>query len=281
MEEHGIEVIPIPFDLDGVTHGGGYWQEVSAENFYNSLKNGSVAKTTQINPEGFSGIFMDYAKQNKELLVILLSSGLSGTYQSSVIALAEAKEQFPECQVYTVDSISASIGVGMLVMMAVELRERGMSAGDAAQEIERRKHNVIGLFTVDDLMFLHRGGRLSKLSAVAGSVLGIKPVLNLAPDGTLALKDKTRGRKSAIEMLVSQLKRSIDEGAILDLVTIVHTNCEDDAAILEELVRKDVKVTKVISMMMGPIIGAHVGPGVLALLFETNITRTEYEKLFY
>ena len=209
MKEHNIESLPIAFDLDGVPHSGGYWQEISGKDYYNALRKGGVAKTTQINPGTFSEVFTEHARLGKELLVLTLSGGLSGTYQSSEIALKEVKESYPGCGIYTVDSISASVGIGLLVTLAVQKRAEGFSAGETAAWLEEKKHSCFGFFTVDDLMYLHRGGRLSKLSAVAGSILGIKPVLNLAPKGTLALKDKVRGREAALELLASQFRRSI------------------------------------------------------------------------
>jgi len=285
IKEHGIEKLPITFDLDGRAHSEGYWQEISGKDFYDALRNGGVAKTSQINPETFTMIFKEYAKQGRDLLLVMLSSGLSGTYQSAQIALQDVKEIYPDCNIYPVDSISASVGVGLLTELAAKKRDAGSSAKETAAYLEEKKHSCMGLFTVDDLMYLHRGGRLGKLSAIAGSVLKIKPVLNLAPDGTLALKDKTRGRKASLELLTEQLKRSVnldnELDAELDTVYISHTDCEDDANTLAEMVKASVNVNKVEVMLMGPVIGAHVGPGAIVLLFEGNMTRNEYEARFY
>jgi len=130
-------------------------------------------------------------------------------------------------------------------------------------------------------MYLHRGGRLSKLSAVAGSIIGIKPLLNVAPDGTLKLKDKVRGRKAALETLVSQMKRSLEPNANLDTVVIIHSNCLEDAQKLSEMIKSSISVREFVIEMMGPVIGAHVGPGCIALFFEGAMNREEYEKKFY
>jgi DegV family protein with EDD domain len=130
-------------------------------------------------------------------------------------------------------------------------------------------------------MYLHRGGRLSKLSAIGGSLLGIKPVLNIQPDGTLALKDKVRGRETALKLMVSQLKRSMNEGSKLDTVVITHTDCEEDAQKLAEMVKAEVEVSNVEIIMMGPVIGAHLGPGAVTLVLDADITREEYESKFY
>ena len=281
LKQHSITSLPITYDLDGEPHDDGYWEKIAGKDFYDALRNGSVAKTAQINPETFTEIFTEYAKNNRALIFLILSSGLSATYQSAQIALQEVRETYPDCSIYPIDSISASVGVGLLVTLLVKKREEGLSAEEAAAWLEEKKHSCLGLFTVDDLMYLHRGGRLSKFSAIAGSVLNVKPVLNLAPDGTLALKGKTRGRKPSMELLTEQFKRSIDPGAELDTVLIAHTDCESDAETFAGLVRKAVNVKHIIIMLMGPVIGAHLGPGALVLLYEASMTRETYEKTFY
>ena len=281
LKEHGIETIPIPFTLDGAEHNMGYWQDISGKEFYGALKNGSSAKTTLINPETFLESFTGYAKQGTDVLYIILSNGLSGTYQSSLIALEQANETYPDCNVYPIDSIGATSVNGLLAILAVKKRAEGFSAKETAEWLEQKKHSIMGMFTVDDLMYLHRGGRLSKISAIGGSLLSIKPVLNIQPDGTLALKDKARGRTAALKLMVSQMQRSIAPDAQLDTVLIPHTNCEEDAQKLADMVKAAVKVKQVIVIMMGPVIGAHVGPGAVAVVFEADMTRKEYEAKFY
>ncbi|MCL2281540.1 MAG: DegV family EDD domain-containing protein, partial [Dehalococcoidia bacterium] len=165
--------------------------------------------------------------------------------------------------------------------MAVKKRAEGFSAGETAAWLEKKKQSCMGFFTVDDLMYLHRGGRLSKFSAVAGSMLGVKPVLNVAPDGSLKLKDKVRGRQAALRLIVSQLKRSVDVNTTLDTVFVTHTDCFDEAQTVAAMVKDAVKVCDVIIMMMGPVIGAHVGPGAIALFVEADMTREKYENRFY
>ena len=281
MAEYGIETLPITFNLNGTEHTKGYWQETSAKEFYDALRNGGIAKTAQINPDAFAALFTEYAKQGRDLLFITLSSGLSGTYQSSQIALQEVKEAYPDCNIYTVDSISATVGIGLLADLAAKKRSAGFTAGETAAWLEEKKHSCIGLFTVDDLMYLHRGGRLGKLSAIAGSVLKVKPLLNLTPTGTLAVKDKARGRKAALALLTEQFKRSIKPETALDTVYITHTDCRDEADELAEMLKSAANIQNVRVVMMGPVIGAHVGPGALIVLFEGDMTRDEYEAAFY
>ena len=277
INEHSIEILPIPFDLDGTAYDSGDWQGISDKEFYNALRNGGVAKTSQTNPDTYSTAFIECAKKGEDALFLVLSSGLSSTYQSAVIALQDVGETYPDCNIYPIDTIAATSGQGLLAMLAVKKRAEGLSAEETAVWLEKRKHCCLGFFTVDDLMYLHRGGRLSKLSAIAGSVLGIKPILNLAPNGTLALKDKARNRKAAFNNMINQIKRSIEPGAALDTVLISHTDCVEDAEMLAAIVRNSICVNQVIVMMMGPVIGAHLGPGAITLSFEADITREEYE----
>ena len=281
MDKHEISLIPIPFNLDGKQHDGGRWQEISEKGFYDALRQGSLAGTALINPESFNIVFNEYASRGEPLLLLTLSSGLSGTYQNAMISLDDVKTQYPDCEIYPVDSLNAAGGVGLFTILAVNKREEGLSAGEVAAWLEQKRHSCVSLFTVNDLMYLHRGGRLSKLSAVAGSIIGIKPLLNVAPDGTLKLKDKARGRKNALETLVKQMKRSLKTDTKLETVVISHSDCIEDAENLAEIVRSSVEVKEIVIVMMCPVIGAHVGPGCIALFFEADMTREEYEAKFY
>ena len=281
LDANDIKTIPIPFNIDGIEHPGGRWQEISDTEFYSRLGSGSKAGTTLINPETFVQVFREYAERDEALLLILLSSGLSGTAQNAVLALEEVKESYPDCRIFPIDSLNASGGFGLVTVLAVKKRAEGLSVEEAVKWLEDKRQSCFSLFTVDDLMYLHRGGRLSKLQAVAGSIIGIKPLLNVHPDGTLKLKDKARGRKASLETLASQLKRSLNDDTKLDTVIIIHSDCEDDARGLSEIINTKVEVNDYIIDMMGPVIGAHVGPGCIALFFEADMERPEYEEKFY
>jgi len=273
--------MPVPFTLDGVDHNLGYWQEISEKSFYDTLRNGGVSVTSQINPDAFVESYKGFAEQGVDAVYIILSSALSATYQSSQIALQEIKESYPDCNIFPIDGICATTIGAFLVEMAVQKRSEGLSAKETAALIEEKKNRIFGFFTVDDLMYLHRGGRLSKLSAIGGSIIGIKPLLNVKPDGALELKEKIRGREAALKQLVSQLKKSTAPDAAMDTVYISHTDCESDAIKLAEMVKEAVNVRNVKTIMMGPVIGTHVGPGAITLVFEANMTREEYESKYY
>jgi DegV family protein with EDD domain len=206
---------------------------------------------------------------------------LSGTYENATIALTEVKEKYPDNKIFVLDSLNAAGGSGLVAVQAVNKRAEGASLVETGIWLEEIRHKCLSLFTVDDLMYLHRGGRLSKLQAVAGSIIGIKPLLNVAPDGSLKLKDKARGRKAALATLVAQMKRSLNPGTSLDSIVISHSNCLDDANTLVDLIKKELTVKEVLIEMMGPVIGAHVGPGCLALFFVADMARPEYEDKFY
>jgi len=281
INENEIEVMPIPFILDGEEHEEGYWQKISGKEYYDALRNGSIAKTSQINPDAFVKNFTEYAEKGRDVIYILLSNGLSATYQNSQIALADIKEKYPDCNIFPIDSISATAVSTLLAYLAVQKRNEGLSARETATFLEEKKHHMFGIFTVDDLMYLHRGGRLSKLSAVGGSILGIKPILNINPDGTLGLKEKARGRENSLKFLVSQMERSLAPGSVIDTLLIPHADCEEDAKKLAKLAQEAFEIRNLEIIFMCPVIGAHVGPGIVALVYESDMTREEFENEYY
>jgi len=274
-EEHGIKVLSIPLTVNGEDFTGDY------KSFYASLRNGGTAKTSLINPETFVESFTEYAKVGEDVLYLILSSGLSGTYQSSQIALSQVKDEYPDAKIFPIDSIAATGLHGLLVMMAVQKRTEGATIEETAAFLEEKKQTLLAAFTVDDLMYLHRGGRLSKMSAIGGSLLNIKPVLNIQPDGTLQLKGKVRGRMAALKTLVSKVERGLNPGTVIETAIIPHTDSEEDANKVAELLKATGKVKNVHIVMMTPIIGAHVGPGAVAIVYTADMTRAEYEEKFY
>ncbi|MDR2600542.1 MAG: DegV family protein [Oscillospiraceae bacterium] len=281
LEANDIKVMPITFMLDDVEHSMGYWQEIDADDFYEALGNGAIAKTAQINPDAFVASYTEYASKDEDVLYLVLSSGLSATYQSSQIALTEIKETYPNCNIYPIDGIGATVLNAAILEMIVDKRTEGLSAAETAEYIEKIKHHVLGFVTVDDLMYLHRGGRLSKLSALGGSIIGIKPIICIEPDGTLALKSKVRGREAALRQIATQLKQTLAPNSTVDTIYISHSNCEEDALKLADIIKADVNVNRVVIQMLGPVIGAHVGPGAVVLVFTSDLTREQYNNTFF
>ena len=279
IEENNLAVLPISFQIDGASHDQGGWQDITSTEFYNKLRSGSTTSTTLINPERFKEKFTEFAEKGESVLYISLSSALSGTYQNSLLALEEVKETHPNCNICCVDSINASAGIWTVVLLAVKKRKEGMPLEDTAKFLEETKHKCFALFTVDDLMHLHRGGRVSKLQAVAGSMLGVKPLLNVSPIGKLEKTGKARGRKGALADLASQMKNALDpDTKSLESVIVGHGDCEEDAKTMLGLVKESYSVEESHIVTIGPVIGAHSGPGTIALFFGGDMTREAYEK---
>jgi len=278
IKENNLVVMPISFQLDGASHDEGGWQEISSSEFYNKLRGGSTTSTTLINPERFKEKFSEFAERSEAVLYISLSSALSGTYQNSLLAIEDVKEKYPNCNICSVDSINASAGIWSVVLLAVKKRKEGATLEETAKYLEEKKNSCFALFTVDDLMHLHRGGRVSKLQAVAGSMLGVKPLLHVSPIGKLEKTGKARGRKGALVDLTGQMKNALDPGTkSLDSVVIGHGDCEEDAKTTLDLVKALYEVKESYIVTIGPVIGAHSGPGTIALFFEGDMTREAYE----
>ncbi len=238
----------------------------SLRQLYQSLRCGQVAKTSALNPNRWSRAMEPVLQQGRDLLVLAFSSGLSTTYQSAVIAAAELLEKYPQRKIRVVDTLSASLGQGLLVYYTCQKRDAGWSLEETAQWCEDNKLHLCHWFTVDDLMYLKRGGRVSAATAVMGTMLGIKPVLHMDNEGHLVNVSKVRGRKAAIEALA---KKAADLGKGYDnsIMFISHGDCLEDAQYLEALLKEDCGVKEVYINYVGAVIGSHSGPGTLALFF--------------
>lgn len=234
--------------------------------FYEAMRNGESASTSAINPDGWTAVMEPVLQQGKDVLVIAFSSGLSTTYQSAVIAAGELQEQYPERTIKVVDSLCASLGGGLLVWYACQKRDAGMSLEELTAWVETNKWHLCHWFTVDDLRYLKRGGRISAATALVGTMLNIKPVLHVDEEGHLVSVGKVRGRKSSIEALVKQMEVLSAPGKN-EVAFICHGDCLEDARYLEKLVKERCGVKEVFIGYTGAVIGAHSGPGTLALFF--------------
>ena len=223
--------------------------------------------TTQVNAFRFIDFFEPILQDGFDILHIGFSSGLSGTYQSCLQAIEELKEKYPDRRIVAVDSLCASLGQGLLVHYAANNLENGMSLDDNAAWVEANRLNICHWFTVDDLMFLHRGGRVSKTSAVAGSLLGIKPVLHVSNEGKLVAVSKVRGRDAALETLAKNMKEAFSEAPEAATVFISHGDCEQDAQKTAAFVQKHTGCNVQIINTLGAVIGCHAGPGTVALFY--------------
>lgn len=264
FREHGVGCTYLSYAMDGkiYTHGN----FLPEHQFYEAMRNGSLPTTAQANPENTREMMEPYLKEGKDILHIAFSSGLSGTCSSAILAAQELMEEYPERKIVVVDSLAASLGQGLLVYFAQQKKEAGEDMDAVAQWAENNKLHIVHMFTVDDLYHLYRGGRLSKTAAVVGSVLNIKPVLHVDNEGKLVPVGKVRGRKKALLELVKAMEEKT-QGYETDTVFISHGDCKEDAEFVAEKVRERYRVKTMIINHVGAVIGAHSGPGTLALFF--------------
>ena len=240
--------------------------EMPIKDFYNKMREGGVAKTAALNTENFAEMFEKYLSEGKDVIYLAFSSGLSNTYNASRLAVADLAEKYPERKIYSVDTLAASAGEGLLVYLAVEKKKSGADIDELKEYIESMIPNTCMFFTVDDLVYLKRGGRVSPTVAFVGGLLGIKPVLHVDNEGHLINIGKVRGRKAALTALAdkySELATDKENGTVY----ISHGDCEQDARALADMLKERHGVEVQIITDVGAVIGAHSGPGTLALFF--------------
>lgn len=267
VRELDVQVLPLGFVLDDHT----YYnypdnREMDPHLFYERLRKGDGATTNAVNVAQYTEALEPMLQAGRDVLILAFSSGLSTTYNSSRLAVEEMSAKYPERKLYTVDTLCASLGQGLLVWYAAKARERGDSIEEVRDWIEERKLNLCHQFTVDDLYFLKRGGRISAATAVVGSMLHIKPVLHVDDEGHLVSIGKVRGRQAALKALVDRMEEpAIDSGSLT--VFISHGDCLEDAQTVADMVKKRFGVQEIYINYVGPVIGAHSGPGTVALFY--------------
>lgn len=234
--------------------------------FYSQLREKKGATTAALGMDRFSAVFEGAIQEGFDVLYLGFSSGLSSTYNASAIAARELSEKYPGKKIYAVDTLCASMGQGLLVRHACMMKKRGASIEEVRDFVEENKLNLCHWFTVDDLFFLKRGGRVSTATAVVGTVLNIKPVLHVNDDGKLINVSKARGRRAAIDTMFEKMKATMlpDRN---DVIFISHGDCEKDAQYLADRAKNELGIKEVVINFIGPVIGAHSGPGTLALFF--------------
>ena len=262
-----VEVLPLSFTIGENTYRN-YPDnhEMDPHQFYDLLRHGQTATTSAINVAQYTDVLEPLLQAGKDVLVLAFSSGLSTTYNSSAIAVEELREKYPDRKLYTVDTLCASLGQGLLVYLAAKEREKGKSIEEVRDWVISHKLNLCHQFTVDDLHFLKRGGRISATTAVVGSMLQIKPVLHVDNEGHLINIAKARGRHAALKALVDKMERTAIDPAD-QTVFISHGDCLEDAQLVAQMVKDRFGVQKVYLNYVGPVIGAHSGPGTVALFY--------------
>ena len=267
VQELGVTVLPLSFTIQGKTYRN-YPdnREMDLPLFYDMLRAGELATTSAVNVAEYTQAVEPILQEGKDVLILAFSSGLSTTYNSSAIAVEELREKYPDRKVYTVDTLCASLGQGLLVYLAAQERAKGKSIEEVRDWAEANKLHLCHQFTVDDLHFLKRGGRISATTAVLGSMLQIKPVLHVDDEGHLINIAKARGRQASLKALVDKMEQTaIDPAA--QTVFISHGDCLEDAQAVAQMVKDRMGVKEVYLNHIGPVIGAHAGPGTVALFY--------------
>lgn len=244
--------------------------KIDIKEIYAKLRAKQSASTAAINIDRFLQCFEDAAKEGLDVLYLCFSSGLSSTYSSSVVAMRELQEKYPENKFYAVDTLCASMGQGLLVYYAANMKKAGASIEEVRDFVENTKLNLCHWFTVDDLFFLKRGGRVSAATAVVGSLLNIKPVLHVDNAGKLINVSKARGRKASIDTMFENMRKSMFPVEQNQTVFISHGDCIADAEYLANRIKTEMGIEDVRINYVGSVIGSHSGPGTLALFFLGN-----------
>ncbi len=267
LEERHVPVIPLKYTIDGETYTD--MEGLSAKEFFDKLREGKMSTTSQVNPEEAAAELEPYIKEGKDILHLGFSSGLSGTLNSMKIAGEMLEEKYPEAKVIVIDTLCACLGEALLLYKALQQKEKGMNIDELAGWVEENKLHVCHNVTVDDLNHLHRGGRVSKTTAVLGTLVQIKPIIHMDDNGKLQVIGKERGRKKSLNKIVDMAVEQ-SKGWDNDIIMITHGDCIDDAEYVAKLVREKMGIDNILINNIGTVIGSHTGPGVVAVFCMGN-----------
>jgi DegV family protein with EDD domain len=264
--EYNIEMVPLTVRFDGKDYKDGI--EIAPKTIYDAMRKGKIAKTSQVSPQSFRTIFASHAESNQPLIYFAFSSELSGTYQTAKMAEAEIKDAYPDAPIHVIDTKCASLGYGLIVLHAAKLAKSGAFADEIITTVNDRALHMEHIFTVDDLEYLYRGGRVSKTAAFVGSLLKIKPLLHVE-DGKLIPLEKIRGSKKVLSRMLQVMEK---RGADLEnqVIGISHGDDPERAEQLANMIKEKFGVKEVVIEMVGSVIGAHAGPGAIALFFRNK-----------
>lgn len=263
-EQLDLKLVPLTVIYQGTAHTDTNGD--CLKKLYAGMRAGETATTSAVNPQSWVYVMEESLKQDKDVLVMAFSSGLSTTYQSAVIAAQELQERYPERKILVVDTLCASLGQGLLVWHACQKRNAGMDLDSLHRWVEETKLHLCQWFTVEDLMHLKRGGRIGTTTALVGTMLQIKPVLHVDDEGHLVNKAKSRGRKAAIEALADKFGQ-LSQGYDNRTIAISHGDCQEEAEHLSAILKERYGVEQVLLSYVGAVIGSHAGPGTIALFF--------------
>lgn len=267
VEELGVTVLPLCFTMEEKTYEDHPDRRaMPIEEFYRCLREGKMATTSAVNVSQYIDVLEPMLQAGEDVLVLAFSSGLSTTYNSSAIAVAELREKYPERKIFTVDTLCASLGQGLLVWQAVALQKAGKSLEEVRDWAEANKLKLCHWVAVDDLAHLKRGGRISATTAFVGGMLNIKPIIHVDNEGHLINVGKVRGRGASLKYLVDEMGKRITDPQE-QVIFISHSDCLEDAKVVGEEAKRRFGVKDVVYNHIGPVIGAHTGPGTVALFF--------------
>lgn len=266
VEENQIPYVSLVCNFLGGEYKDDFGKTLSCKEFYDTVRGGEMPSTSQVNVYVYQEVFSKYAEEGKSVIYLGFSSALSGSLNSARMAQEMVCEAFPEADITVIDSRSASLGEGLLAYYAFNMLKEGASKDEVVSWLESNKLKLNHWFTVDDLGHLKRGGRVSGAAAFVGTLLDIKPILHVDDEGRLIPKSKVQGRKKSIKTLFEMFEENVVNPEE-QVIAISHGDCLEDAKYLESLILKSYKVKEVIINPVGPVIGAHSGPGTLALFF--------------
>lgn len=271
IEENNVHILPLTFLVDDKQYQSYLkGQHTDLQQFYTMMRDQKAITTSLPNLADAKNLFKEILDSGKDVVYLGFSSGLSGTYEAIDIIIKDLVAEYPDRKILSVDTLAASGGQGLLVYYAIEMAKAGKSLEEVTQWVEDNKLKLAHWFTVDDLMFLFRGGRVSKTSAWAGTMLNIKPVLHVDDKGHLIPMEKVRGRKKSLLALVEHMRDSADRPIENQIVFINHGDCLEDAEFVRDKIKEEFGVTNFVINYVDPVIGAHSGPGTLALFFLAN-----------
>lgn len=270
IDDMEIHVLPLTFMVDGedaVYQSYLKGERTDLKRFYTMMRDGKVFKTSLPNLAESEALFRSFLDAGRDVLYLAFSSGLSGTYQALSLMASQLRNEYPKRRIHVVDTLAASGGQGLLVWYAVQHARAGETIDQVRDWVEENKLHLAHWFTVDDLMFLFRGGRVSKTAAWAGTLLNIKPVLHVDDEGHLIPMEKVRGRKKSLNALVDHMEKTALKPISNQTVFITHGDCRDEAEYVADKVKERFGVKDVVINYVDPVIGAHSGPGTMALFF--------------
>ncbi|MCM1273476.1 MAG: DegV family protein [Clostridium sp.] len=270
VKENAVRIIPLLYEIDGETYGKD--RELSPAEFYGKMREGGLTKTAAANIDEITNMFEGIAKEGKDVLFMCLSSGISSTVGNAVIAKEDVEERYPECKIRVIDSLCASGGQGMLLYLAVQNKKAGLSLNENADKLEVDKMHVIHKFTVEDLVYLYRGGRVSKAAATLGTMINLKPLLHVDNEGKLVMEAKARGRRKSLMQMIKNFESAMGQYKDKqDLFIVCHADSEEDANFCVDMIKELYHPKDIIVSGVTPTIGAHSGPGTIAIFFMGDI----------